>query len=227
MPNVVSKDSKFRHIGKKALKEFFTEENPYKIFVERICSIAAAQHLCHSTEAIETGTGKIEGIPIAYGTFIFSFMGGSMGSVIGEKITRLFERSVELRLPVALLQASGGARMQEGILSLLQMAKTVAALGRLRKAGLPFLSVLLHPTTEGVAASFAFLGDINISESGALIGFTGPTVIENTIRQKLADNFPRSEFLLEHGMIDRVVNRLDMRPTLADLLRLLTKQSPR
>jgi acetyl-CoA carboxylase carboxyl transferase subunit beta len=150
---------------------------------------------------------------------VFSFMGGSMGSVVGEKITRLYERALSERLPVVLLQASGGARMQEGILSLMQMAKTVAALGKLRDAGLAFVSVCLHPTTGGVAASFALLGDVNIAEPKALIGFAGPRVIESTIRQKLPDGFQRSEFLLEHGMIDRVVPRLAMRQELATILR--------
>src|SRR5262249_3322164 len=159
----------------------------------------------------EIGHARIEGHDIAWGAFLFSFMGGSMGSVVGEKIARLFERAVSTRLPVVLLQASGGARMQEGILSLMQMAKTVAALERLKDAGLPFISVLLHPTTGGVAASFALLGDINLAEPNALIGFAGPRVIEQTIRQKLPEGFQRSEFLLEHGMIDRIVSRLEMK----------------
>src|SRR5690606_34958484 len=156
--------------------------------------------------------------PIAYGAFVFRFMGGSMGSVVGEKVTRLFERGASLRLPVVLLQASGGARMQEGILSLMQMAKTVAARERLRDAGVPFISVLLHPTTGGVAASFSFLGDVNIAEPGALIGFAGPRVIETTIRQKLPEGFQRSEFLLEHGMIDRITSRLEMRKEITMLV---------
>src|SRR5947208_7712585 len=145
-------------------------------------------------------------------------MGGSMGSVVGEKIARLFERATKDRLPVVLLQASGGARMQEGILSLMQMAKSVAALERFKQAGLPFISVLLHPTTGGVAASFAFLGDVNIAEPKALIGFAGPRVIENTIRQTLPAGFQRSEFLLAHGIIDRIVSRLDMKREIAQLL---------
>jgi acetyl-CoA carboxylase carboxyl transferase subunit beta len=141
-----------------------------------------------------------------------------MGSVVGEKIARLFERAREQRLPVVLLQASGGARMQEGILSLMQMAKTVAALERLKDAGLPFLSVLLHPTTGGVAASFALLGDVNLAEPGALIGFAGPRVIESTIRQTLPEGFQRSEFLLAHGMVDRIVSRLEMKREIAAIL---------
>jgi acetyl-CoA carboxylase carboxyl transferase subunit beta len=184
--------------------------------------VAIAQKKTRAKEAIETGKGHIEGIPIAYGAFIFNFMGGSMGSVVGEKITRLFERGAAQKLPVVLLQASGGARMQEGILSLMQMAKTVAARERLRDANVPFLSVLLHPTTGGVAASFAFLGDVNIAEPEALVGFAGARVIETTIRQKLPEGFQRSEFLLEHGMIDRITSRLEMKRELAMLIRHLT-----
>ncbi len=180
--------------------------------------VVAAQKKAGAREAVEIGKGAIEGRPIAYGAFIFAFMGGSMGSVAGEKVTRLFERAAGEGLPVVLLQASGGARMQEGILSLMQMAKGVAALERLRKANQPFLSVMLHPTTGGVAASFAFLGDVNIAEPKALIGFAGPRVIENTIRQTLPPGFQRSEFLLDHGMIDLIVPRLEMRATIARLL---------
>src|SRR5262249_42673854 len=148
--------------------------------------------------------GALEGLPVAFGLFVFRFMGGSMGSVVGEKVTRLFERAAAEGLPVVLLQSSGGARMQEGIYSLMQMAKAVAARERLRDAGLPFLSVLLDPTTGGVAASFALLGDVNVAEPGALIGFAGPRVIETTIRQTLPPGFQRAEFLLEHGMVDLI-----------------------
>jgi acetyl-CoA carboxylase carboxyl transferase subunit beta len=179
-----------------------------KAYPERV---AASQRSTRAKEAVEIGEARLEGIPIAYGAFVFNFMGGSMGSVVGEKVARLFERGASLRLPVVLLQASGGARMQEGILSLMQMAKTVAARERLRDVGVPFISVLLHPTTGGVAASFSFLGDVNLAEPGALIGFAGPRVIETTIRQKLPEGFQRSEFLLEHGMIDRITSRLEMR----------------
>jgi acetyl-CoA carboxylase carboxyl transferase subunit beta len=180
--------------------------------------IAAAQKSSQAREAVEIGRANMGGIPVAWGAFLFAFMGGSMGSVAGEKIARLFERATAERLPVVLLQSSGGARMQEGILSLMQMAKTVAALERLKDARLPFLSVLLHPTTGGVAASFALLGDLNIAEPGALIGFAGPRVIESTIRQKLPEGFQRSEFLLAHGMIDRIVSRLDMKREITEVL---------
>lgn len=179
---------------------------------------AAAQKKSRSREAIEIGRATLSGRSIAYGAFVFAFMGGSMGSVVGEKIARLFERAARERLPVVLLQASGGARMQEGILSLMQMAKAVAALERFRKERLPFISVLLHPTTGGVAASFAFLGDVNVAEPKALIGFAGPRVIENTIRQTLPAGFQRAEFLLEHGMVDLIAPRPSMKETLAVLL---------
>ena len=180
--------------------------------------VAAAQKSSRAKEAVEIGRARIDGRPIGWGAFLFAFMGGSMGSVVGEKLTRLFERATAERLPVVLLQASGGARMQEGILSLMQMAKTVAALDRLKDAGLPFISVLLHPTTGGVAASYALLGDVNLAEPGALIGFAGPRVIEQTIRQKLPAGFQRSEFLLAHGMVDRIVSRLEMKREVATIL---------
>jgi acetyl-CoA carboxylase carboxyl transferase subunit beta len=186
-----------------------------KTYPERV---AAAQKSSRSREAVDIGFGRMEGRPVAWGAFLFAFMGGSMGSVVGEKVTRLFERATSDRLPVVLLHASGGARMQEGILSLLQMAKTVSALERLKAAGLPFISVLLHPTTGGVAASFALLGDVNLAEPGALIGFAGPRVIEQTIRQKLPAGFQRSEFLLAHGMVDRIVSRLEMKREIAEIL---------
>ncbi|MGH7270068.1 MAG: acetyl-CoA carboxylase, carboxyltransferase subunit beta [Polyangiaceae bacterium] len=173
--------------------------------------VAAAQQSSRAREAIEIGRARIGGRPVAWGAFLFAFMGGSMGSVAGEKVTRLFERATEDRLPVVLLHASGGARMQEGILSLMQMAKAVAALERLKDAAMPFISVLLNPTTGGVAASFALLGDLNLAEPGALIGFAGPRVIESTIRQTLPEGFQRSEFLLAHGMVDRIVSRLDLK----------------
>lgn len=186
-----------------------------KLYTDRI---ASAQKKVRVSEAVSIGRADLHGRTIAYGAFIFGFMGGSMGSVVGEKITRLLERATDQRLPVVLLQASGGARMQEGILSLMQMAKCVAALERLRAHNIPFISCMLHPTTGGVAASFAFLGDVNIAERGALIGFAGPRVIENTIRQKLPEGFQRAEFLLEHGMVDMVCSRLEMKDRIALVL---------
>jgi acetyl-CoA carboxylase carboxyl transferase subunit beta len=148
-------------------------------------------------------------------------MGGSMGSVVGEKVTRVFERAVERQCAAVIFSASGGARMQEGIFSLMQMAKTSAAIARFREIRKPYISVLLHPTTGGVAASFAWLGDVVLAEPKALIGFAGPRVIEQTIRQKLPEGFQRSEFLLEHGMIDSIIPRKDLRPRIGQLLSLL------
>jgi acetyl-CoA carboxylase carboxyl transferase subunit beta len=165
-------------------------------------------------DAYRAGTATVGGIPVEIGFFVFEFMGGSMGSVVGE-----FERALAHRRPAILFSASGGARMQEGVLSLMQMAKTSAARSRLREARVPYISVLLHPTTGGVAASVAMLGDVIIAEPDALIGFAGPRVIEQTIRQQLPPGFQRSEFLLEHGMVDMVVARKDLKKTLARTLR--------
>ena len=172
-------------------------------------------------DAILTFTGQLGGMPVCLAVMDFAFMGGSMGSVVGEKITRLFEQALERRVPALVFSASGGARMQEGVLSLMQMAKTSAALGRLREAGVPYLSVLLHPTTGGVAASFAMLGDVIVAEPKALIGFAGARVIQNTIRQRLPPGFQRAEFLMDHGFLDKIVPRLELKPTLTQLLRLL------
>lgn len=165
-------------------------------------------------EAFVAGPASIGGHRAEVGFFVFEFMGGSMGSVVGEKITRQLERAVERRRPAVIFSASGGARMQEGVLSLMQMAKTSAARDRLRLAGVPYISVLLHPTTGGVAASFAMLGDMIIAEPHALIGFAGPRVIEQTIRQQLPDGFQRSEFLLEHGIIDVISPRAELKQTI-------------
>ncbi len=165
---------------------------------------------------------SVEGIEVELGVFDFRFLGGSMGSVVGEQITRLYERATERRRPAIIVSASGGARMQEGVLSLMQMAKTCAALARLREeARMPYLSVLTHPTTGGVAASFAMLGDVILAEPGALIGFAGPRVIRETIGEELPEGFQTAEYLLEHGMIDRIVPRRDLRRTLARLLGML------
>ena len=169
-------------------------------------------------DAYRAATAAIGGAQVEVGFFVFEFMGGSMGSVVGEKITRQFERALAHKRPAIMFCASGGARMQEGVLSLMQMAKTAAARSRLREAKIPYIAVLLHPTTGGVAASVAMLGDIAIAEPDALIGFAGPRVIEQTIRQQLPPGFQRSEFLLEHGMVDMVVPRKDMKPTLERLL---------
>jgi acetyl-CoA carboxylase carboxyl transferase subunit beta len=184
--------------------------------------IAAARRSTGLNDAILAGTAEIEGRPIQLGVLVFRFMGGSMGSVVGEVVTRMMERGVERKEPVILLSCSGGARMQEGSLSLMQMAKTVAARARLREAGVPFISVLLNPTTGGVAASFALQGDVNIAEPGALIGFAGPRVIEETIHQTLPEGFQRAEFLLEHGMIDMISTRQSMRTNVARMVEYLS-----
>lgn len=170
-------------------------------------------------DAIVTGLAKINNLPVALGIMDFSFMGGSMGSVVGEKIARIIELALEKKVPVIIFSSSGGARMQEGIMSLMQMAKTSAALGRLRENSLPYISVMTDPTTGGTSASFAMLGDINMAEPDALIGFAGPRVIEQTIRQKLPAGFQRSEYVKEHGMIDVVCDRRELKGTLAKFLR--------
>jgi len=181
-----------------------------------------AQKKLGQNDAFISIKGLMKGREVLVGIFDFRFMGGSMGSVVGEKISRLFLKSVELRLPVIIFSASGGARMQEGIFSLMQMAKTCASLTKMKSSGLPFISVLTHPTTGGVAASFAMLGDVNIGEPGALIGFAGPRVIRQTIRQELPVGFQSSEFLLEHGMLDMICHRENQREMLAQILELLT-----
>ncbi|HWA75060.1 MAG TPA: acetyl-CoA carboxylase, carboxyltransferase subunit beta [Polyangiaceae bacterium] len=180
--------------------------------------IARAKRNTEASEAIEIGLARVQGLRVAYGCFIFGFMGGSMGSVVGERITRLFERATSERLPVVLLHASGGARMQEGIISLMQMAKTVSALRRYRAVRKPYISVLLHPTTGGVAAGTAFLGDVNLVEPNALVGFAGPRVIESTLRTTLPEGFQSSEFLLSHGMVDAIVPRLELKTQLFQLI---------
>jgi acetyl-CoA carboxylase carboxyl transferase subunit beta len=172
-------------------------------------------------DAFISGAGTIDGRPVSIGSFAFEFMGGSMGSVVGEKVARVFDRAYERRVPALVFSSTGGARMQEGIFSLMQMAKTAAALNRFRSVRKPYISIMLHPTTGGVAASFAWLGDVVIAEPKALIGFAGPRVIEQTIREKLPPGFQRSEFLLEHGMIDAIVKRPEMRQKLSQLLTLL------
>ncbi len=174
-----------------------------------------------ANEAIRCGRASLNGRKIMLGVFDFSFLGGSMGIVVGEKLTRLAEAALAEKAPLIIVSASGGARMQEGIYSLMQMAKVTAVLSRLADVGIPYVSILCDPTTGGVAASFAMLGDINIAEPQALIGFAGPRVIEQTIRSKLPEGFQRAEFLLAHGMLDLVVERGQMRETLSNVLDLL------
>ncbi len=182
--------------------------------------VASERKKTSATEAVLTGTGRIDGYPCAVGIMDPSFMMGSMGSAVGERITRLIEHATEKKLPLILVTASGGARMQEGIFSLMQMAKTSIALSQHSRSGGLYISVLTDPTTGGVTASFAMLGDIILAEPGALIGFAGPRVIEQTIRQKLPEGFQTSEFLLEHGFIDNIVSREKMPALLAQLIRI-------
>ena len=186
--------------------------------------IKAAQKSTGERDALITLQGTLKGRDLVASAFDFAYMGGSMGSVVGERFSLGAERALEIGSPFVCFSASGGARMQESLFSLMQMAKTSAALGRLRAAGLPYISVLSHPTTGGVSASFAMLGDLNIAEPEALIGFAGPRVIEQTVREKLPEGFQRSEFLLEHGAIDQICDRRDLRDHLADVLGILTGQ---
>jgi acetyl-CoA carboxylase carboxyl transferase subunit beta len=196
----------------------FLEFKDAKSYQDRIDAALAKGGAKDAVICVE---GSIEELPVQVSCFDFSFMGGSMGSVVGEKITRSIERGLQKHQPVIIISASGGARMQESILSLMQMAKTSAALAKLKRAGIPYVSLLTDPTTGGVTASFAMLGDINISEPKALIGFAGPRVIEQTIRQKLPEGFQRAEYLLDHGMIDAIIPRSEIRSKLASLLKML------
>ncbi len=190
-----------------------------KRYTERL---AQYQERTGLKDAVITADARLHDLEVVMAVMEYSFMGGSMGSVVGEKIARAAERATERRVPLIVVSCSGGARMQEGAQSLMQMAKISAALGRLRAAGIPFISVLTDPTTGGVTASYAMLGDVNVAEPRALIGFAGPRVIEQTIREKLPEGFQRSEFLLEHGMLDMVVPRSELKATLATTLRHLT-----
>jgi acetyl-CoA carboxylase carboxyl transferase subunit beta len=174
-------------------------------------------------DAVLNGVGQVEGVPLVATVQDFSFIGGSLGIAAGEAIIKGLETALERRLPLVLFAASGGARMQEGIFSLMQLPRTTVAVDRLKEAGLPYIVVLTNPTTGGVTASYAMLGDVHIAEPGALIGFAGPRVIEQTIREKLPEGFQRSEYLMAHGMVDMVVSRLELRDTISRLLRLMLK----
>ena len=211
-------DGSFVEFDKEMVSVDFLEFKDSKSYQERIDAAVARGG---AKDAVICGEGKIDGKPVQLAVFDFTFMGGSMGSVVGEKITRAIERGIEKKMPVIVVSASGGARMQESIMSLMQMAKTSAALSKLRNAGIPYISVLTDPTTGGVTASFAMLGDINMAEPKALIGFAGPRVIEQTIRQKLPEGFQRSEYLLEHGMIDAIVERKDIKHRLSQIIGML------
>jgi acetyl-CoA carboxylase carboxyl transferase subunit beta len=193
----------------------FTDTKPYKTRLQTSMSSTGLK------DAVIVASGTIDGIPAVVAAMDYGFIGGSMGVVVGEKITRAIERAIDARCPVVIVCCSGGARMMEGALSLMQMAKICGALARLDRARIPYISVLTDPTTGGVTASFAMLGDLNIAEPKALIGFAGPRVIEQTIRQKLPEGFQRSEFLLEKGMLDLIVDRREMKATIARALRFM------
>jgi acetyl-CoA carboxylase carboxyl transferase subunit beta len=195
----------------------FTDTKPYK------SRLASTQKSTGKKDAVMVASGRIDRHPAVVASMDYSFIGGSMGVVVGEKIVRGIELAFERQIPMVIVSCSGGARMMEGALSLMQMAKIAAALARLDRARLPYISILTDPTTGGVTASFAMLGDLNIAEPKALIGFAGPRVIEQTIRQKLPEGFQRSEFLLERGMLDLVVDRREMKATLGKAFRFLGK----
>ena len=209
-------------IGQEVLPVDALKFRDSKKYPERL---KAALESTGETDALIVIGGAVMTVPVVVACFEFDFMGGSMGSVVGERFSRGVETAVEQKVPFVSFAASGGARMQEGLLSLMQMAKTTAALTRLAKAGLPYISVLTDPTMGGVSASFAFLGDVVIAEPKALIGFAGPRVIENTVRETLPEGFQRAEFLLGTGAIDRIVDRRQLRPTIARLLAKLQRQS--
>jgi acetyl-CoA carboxylase carboxyl transferase subunit beta len=198
----------------------FVDTKPYRNRIEAGIKATGLQ------DAVIVGSGTLDGLPIVIASMEYGFIGGSMGVVVGEKITRGAERALANRCPLIVVSCSGGARMMEGALSLMQMAKISAALGRLDRAGLPYISILTDPTTGGVTASFAMLGDLNIAEPKALIGFAGPRVIEQTIRQKLPDGFQRAEFLIEKGFLDAIVDRRELKATLTSVLRVMMGMPP-
>jgi|TARA_Y100000310_G_scaffold129278_1_gene128431 acetyl-CoA carboxylase carboxyl transferase subunit beta len=208
-------DSQFREIGQTVRPVDVLRFRDSKRYRERL---SEAQKLCHESDALVAGEGSIEGIPVVAAAFEFRFMGGSMGSVVGERFVRAVDAAVTEHSPFICFSASGGARMQEALFSLMQMAKTTAALNRLRSAAVPYVSVLTDPTMGGVSASLGMLGDIIIAEPTALIGFAGPRVIEQTVRETLPEGFQRSEFLLQHGAIDMVVQRGELKSVIGRFL---------
>ena len=228
--NVCRKCDKHFRIDARTRLAQLLDDNNYEIFDSNLAStdplkfvdlkayssrLTQAQHDTGLKDAIVNARGKLNGRAVIVSAMEYSFIGGSMGAVVGEAITRAIEHATDTRSPLIIISASGGARMMEGVVSLMQLAKISAALARLDEAKVPYISVLTDPTTGGVTASFAMLGDLNIAEPGALIGFAGPRVIEQTIRQKLPQGFQRSEFLLEHGMLDAVVPRKQLKPYIA------------
>ncbi len=231
--NVCPKCDKHFRIDARARLALLMDDNQYEILDANISStdplkfvdlkpyssrLKHAQKDTGLKDAVINANGKLMGRPIVASVMEYAFIGGSMGSVVGEMITRAVERAADTRTPLIIVSASGGARMMEGVISLMQLAKISSALGKLDKAKVPYISLLTDPTTGGVTASFAMLGDLNIAEPGALIGFAGPRVIEQTIRQKLPPGFQRSEFLLQHGMLDAVVPRKQLKPYIARAL---------
>jgi acetyl-CoA carboxylase carboxyl transferase subunit beta len=231
--NVCPKCEKHFRIDARTRLALLLDENQYETFDGNLSStdplkfvdlkaystrLRQAQHDTGLRDAVINAQGKVLGRPVVASVMEYAFIGGSMGAVVGEMITRAVERSLDSKMPLIIVSASGGARMMEGVVSLMQLAKISAALARLDRAKVPYISVLTDPTTGGVTASFAMLGDLNIAEPGALIGFAGPRVIEQTIRQKLPAGFQRSEFLLAHGMLDAVVHRKEMKPYIARAL---------
>ena len=235
--NVCPKCDKHFRIDARTRLALLLDDNQYETFDGDIAStdplkfvdlkpyssrLKQAQADTGLNDAIINAHGKLQGRPVVASVMEYAFIGGSMGAVVGEAITRAVERAVDTRTPLIIVSASGGARMMEGVISLMQLAKISAALARLDKAKVPYISLLTDPTTGGVTASFAMLGDLNIAEPGALIGFAGPRVIEQTIRQKLPPGFQRSEFLLQHGMLDAVVPRKELKPYIARALDFMT-----
>jgi acetyl-CoA carboxylase carboxyl transferase subunit beta len=231
--NVCPKCEKHFRIDARTRLALLLDDNEYETFDENLSStdplkfvdlkpyssrLRQAQHDTGLRDAVINARGKLLGRPVVASVMEYAFIGGSMGAVVGEMITRAVERALDSKTPLIIVSASGGARMMEGVVSLMQLAKISAVLARLDKAKVPYVSVLTDPTTGGVTASFAMLGDLNIAEPGALIGFAGPRVIEQTIRQKLPPGFQRSEFLLEHGMLDAVVPRKELKPYIARAL---------
>jgi acetyl-CoA carboxylase carboxyl transferase subunit beta len=238
--NVCPKCEKHFRIDARTRLALLLDENQYEMLDGNLAStdplrfvdlkpystrLRQAQHDTGLKDAVINAQGKLLGRPVVVSAMEYAFIGGSMGAVVGEMITRAVERALNSRTPLVIVSASGGARMMEGVVSLMQLAKISAALARLDRAKVPYISVLTDPTTGGVTASFAMLGDLNIAEPGALIGFAGPRVIEQTIRQKLPAGFQRSEFLLEHGMLDAVVSRKELKPYIARALDFMTVSS--
>ncbi|HKS75964.1 MAG TPA: acetyl-CoA carboxylase, carboxyltransferase subunit beta [Terriglobales bacterium] len=238
--NVCPKCDKHFRIDARTRLAQLLDENQYEVFDTDLVStdplkfvdlkayssrLKQAQADTGLKDAVVNARGKLNGRPVIVSAMEYAFIGGSMGAVVGEEITRAIEQATESRTPIVIVSASGGARMMEGLISLMQLAKISAALTRLDEAKVPYISVLTDPTTGGVTASFAMLGDLNIAEPGALIGFAGPRVIEQTIRQKLPDGFQRSEFLLEHGMLDAVVHRRELKPYIARALDFMDQSS--